>query len=87
MHVSSSYAKILRENFFTHGSFPEVGQKLKTEREKKEKEKLNDSNNNGKAAHGTRKHAWRTQATCANNNTIVRTLQGLGLVHAAATEH
>ena len=36
LHISSSYAKI-----FTHGSFPEVGQKQKTERkrEKKREEK------------------------------------------------
>ena len=26
----------------------------------------NDGNNNGQATHGTRKHAWRTQAAWAN---------------------
>ena len=38
-----------------------VGQKQKTEREKKErkKERLNDGNNNGQAMHGAHKHAWR----------------------------
>ena len=29
--VSSSYAKILCQNYFAHGSFPEVGKKQKTE--------------------------------------------------------
>ena len=47
------------KQIFAHGSFPEVGQKQKTEREKK---RPNDGNNNGKAMHGARKHAWRTQA-------------------------
>ena len=54
------------KQIFTHGSFPEVGQKQKTER-KKEEERLNDGNNNGQATHGSRKHAWRTQAAWANN--------------------
>ena len=36
------------------GSFPEVGQKQKTEKK-----------NNGQATHGARKHAWRTQAAWA----------------------
>ena len=35
--------------------------KIKRRREKEE-ERLNDGNNNGQATHGTRKHAWRTQA-------------------------
>ena len=35
------------KQIFTHGSFPEVGQKQKTEREKRKKERLNDGNNNG----------------------------------------
>ena len=50
------------KNYFAHGSFPEVGKKQKTEREK---ERLNDGNNNGQATHGARKHAWRTQAAWA----------------------
>ena len=52
-------------NYFAHGRFPEVGQKQKTE--KKEEERLNDGKNNGQATHGTRKHAWRTQAAWAKN--------------------
>ena len=36
------------KQIFTHGRFPEVGQKLKMEKkEKKKKERLNDGNNNG----------------------------------------
>ena len=39
LHISSSYAKILGENYFAHGRFPEVGQKQKTERKKKKERK------------------------------------------------
>ena len=52
-------------NYFAHGRFSEVGQKQKTEREKKRRERLNDGDNNGQATHGARKHAWRTQAAWA----------------------
>ena len=45
------------ENYFSHGSFSEVGQKQKTEkkerRKKKERAKVGD--NNGQATHGARK--------------------------------
>ena len=41
MHTSSSYAK----QIFTHGSFPEVGQKQKTERKERRRPKV--GNNNG----------------------------------------
>ena len=55
------------KNYFAHGSFPEVGQKQKTEKKKKrkKKEKLKRPkfcDNNGQATHGARKQAWRTQA-------------------------
>ena len=43
------------KNYFAHGSFPEVGQKQKTERKKEEEERLNDGDNNGLATHGARK--------------------------------
>ena len=48
------------KNYFAHGSFPEVGQKQKTEekeeREKeRERERLNNGENNGQATHGARK--------------------------------
>ena len=56
------------KRLFTHGRFPEVGQKQNTEREKrKKKRRLNDSDNNGQATHGARKHAWRKQAAWAKN--------------------
>ena len=51
---------------FRLGSFPEVGQKQKTEKKEREKERLNDGNNNGQATHGAHKHAWRTQARMAH---------------------
>ena len=59
------------KNYFAHGSFPEVGQKQKTERKKRgekerKRERLNNGDNNGQASHGARKHAWRTQAAWAN---------------------
>ena len=52
------------KNYFTHGRFPEVGQKQKTEKKKK-KERAKVGDNNGQAMHGARKHAWRTQAAWA----------------------
>ena len=54
------------KNDFAHGSFPEVGQKQKTEKKEKRRRRLNDGDNNGQATHGARKHAWRTQAAWAN---------------------
>ena len=57
------------KNYFTHGRFPEVGQKQKTvkkkERKKERRAKVGD--NNGLATQGARKHAWRTQAAWANS--------------------
>ena len=38
------------KQIFAQGRFPEVGQKQKTGRERKER--LNDGNNNGQATHG-----------------------------------
>ena len=35
------------KQIFTHGSFPEVGQKQKTERKKRERERPKVGNNNG----------------------------------------
>ena len=44
------------KQIFTHGRFPEVGQKQKTEKkERKKEERLNDGNNNGQATLGARK--------------------------------
>ena len=55
------------KNYFTHGRFPEVGQKQKTEgkKEERKRERLNNGDNNGQAMHGACKHAWRTQAAWA----------------------
>ena len=52
------------KNHFAHGRFPEVGQKQKTEKERK-KERAKVGENNGQVTHGARKHAWRTQAAWA----------------------
>ena len=53
------------KQIFSLGSFPEVGQKQKTEK-KEEKKRPKVGDNNGQATHGARKHAWRTQAAWAN---------------------
>ena len=51
--------KYLVNNYFTHGSFPKVGQKQKTEKKKEEEEeeeeRLNDGDNNGQATNGAHK--------------------------------
>ena len=52
------------KNYFTHGRFPRVGQKQKTEKERK-RERAKVADNNGQATHGACKHAWRTQAAWA----------------------
>ena len=57
--------KYLQRQIFSLGSFPEVGQKPKTEKKERQRERLNDGDNNGQATHGARKHAWRTQAAWA----------------------
>ena len=44
------------KQIFTHGRFPEVGQKKKHgEKKKRKEERLNDGDNNGQATHGARK--------------------------------
>ena len=57
--------KYYGKQIFTHGSFPEVGQKEKMEKnESKRRERLNDGNNNGQlrianpTSGGARKAAW-----------------------------
>ena len=46
------------KNYFAHGRFPEVGQKQKTEKKEREREKgAKVGDNNGQATHGARKHA------------------------------
>ena len=44
-----------------------MGQKQKTEKKERKRERLNNGDNNGQATHGARKHAWRTQAAWANS--------------------
>ena len=68
MHISSSYAKILGEKLFLTWEIPRSGSKAEDgEREKeRERERAKVGENNGKATHGARKHAWRTQAAWAN---------------------
>ena len=51
-HTQAAWAKILGKIYFSHGSFPEVGQKQKAG--EKRRERLNDGNNNA-STHGTRK--------------------------------
>ena len=69
------------KNYFAHGRFPEVGQKQKTERKKKRRERLNDGNNNGRlrianaTSGGTSKAAWakkRERLKVGNNNGQLR---------------
>ena len=55
-------AKLHMAHASTHGARKPPGPKGE-----KERERLNDGNNNGQATHGARKHAWRTQAAWANN--------------------
>ena len=61
------------KNYFAHGRFPEVGQKQKTEKKERKKERAKVGENNGQATHGARKHAWRTQAAWANEPTDIVT--------------
>ena len=68
------------KQIFTHGRFPEVGQKQKTEKKKK-RERLNDGNNNGQATHGACKHAWRTQAAWAKTEQILTISKGTFKYH------
>ena len=62
-------AKLRMAHASTHGArkppgpIPSSYAKILGEREK---ERLNDGNNNGQATHGACKHAWRTQAAWAN---------------------
>ena len=57
------------KNYFAHGSFPEVGQKQKTEKKKRKKEeRLNDGDNNGKATHGARKPPGPTKNCILKGN-------------------
>ena len=52
------------KNYFAHGRFTEVGQKQKTEKKKKEKDRKLVITM-AKLRMAPRKHAWRTQAAWA----------------------
>ena len=60
-------------NYFAHGSFPEVGQKQKTEkkkeRKKKRKKRPKVGDNNGQATHGARKLPGQFES-CEKNASI-----------------
>ena len=87
MHISSSYAKILGETNFQPREIPEVGQKPKTEKKEREKERAKVGDNNGQT-HGAGKHAWRSQAAWAkrpkvgNNNGQLRIATPPRVAHA-----
>ena len=57
------------KNYFAHGSFPEVGQKQKTEKKKKERKKEKDRKLVITMAKLCMAHAWRTQAAWAKRPT------------------
>ena len=64
------------KQIFTHGKFPEVGQKQKTEKkkERKKERRAKVGDNNGQATHGARKHAWRMQAAWAKRSKTIESL-------------
>ena len=69
MHISSSYAKILRETNFGKRKIPQSGSKAEDgEKEKKRNQTMVITMAKLRmayATHGARKHAWRTQAAWA----------------------
>ena len=62
LHISSSYAKILGDKLFHTWEIPRSGSKAEDGgKRKRERETLNNGDNNGQAMHGARMaHAWRT---------------------------
>ena len=59
------------KNYFAHGSFPEVGQKQKTEREKKrEKRGPTMEITMAKLRIGAHKYAWRMQVRMAHTSRL-----------------
>ena len=71
---------------YSLGSFPEVGQKQKTER-KEIKRRLNDGNNNGQlcianaTSGGAHKAAWAKNLLTTDQLTIIRALSNTILVN------
>ena len=76
MHISSSYAKILGEKLFRTWEIPRSGSKAKNGEKERERERLNNGDNNGQATQGARNHAWRTQAAWAKNVRLSKRLMG-----------
>ena len=81
MHISSSYAKILGETNFHTREFPRSGSKAKDGERKKgrEKERLNDGNNNGQlrianvTPGGARKATWAKTFASALIRVVLKT--------------
>ena len=74
MHISSSYANYWGKQIFTHGRFPKVGQKQKTEKRKK-KERLKDGNNNGQLHIATPPREAHTKLPGPTNYLVTWTAQ------------
>ena len=66
LHIST-YDKILGETNFQTWELPRSGQKQKTERKRKERERLNDGNNNGRLCIANTTSAGSFKAAWANN--------------------
>ena len=79
MHISSSYAKTLGGNYFTHGRFPEVGQKQKTER-KREKYAWRTQ---ARMAHASRLDQKKKRKKVSENNGQVRFRPPPRVAHAS----
>ena len=54
--------KYWRKQIFTHGRFPEVGEKQKAQKERKKKERKKKVGENNGQLRFVRHHVWRTQA-------------------------
>ena len=64
------------EKLFRTWEIPRSGSKAKDGEKKRERERSKVGDNNGQATHGARKHAWRTQAACANSLFYYQTGEG-----------
>ena len=80
LHISSSYAKILREKLFRTWEFPRSGSKAEDGEKKKKRA------NNGQATHGARKHAWPTQTAWAKRYLKLYYIQKITSIWLKLTE-
>ena len=62
-----------------------VKSKKRRKKSEREKEKLNNGDNNGQATHGARKQAWRTQAAWAKNH-LAENWDSLGVLNGEIDE-